>query len=122
MTTNKKIEKKIKVKKIIKLTESQLERLTESRINEVSAIELANVLKNIPCTGEGIKSLINKKLMEYGFDIVNIKFLGYGENNKKTLQYIVHTEGPIFVIDTMSNSETQPPCMEVMDVLVYTKA
>jgi len=110
------------VKKIIKLTESQLEKLTESRINEVSAVELANVLKDIPCTGEGIKSLINKKLMEYGFDNVNIKFLGYGEDDKKILRYIVHTEGPIFVIDTMSNSEAQPPCMEVMDVMAYTKA
>lgn len=109
------------MKKIIKLTEPQLERLTETRINEVSAVELANVLKDIPCTGEGIKSLINKKLMEYGFDRVNIKFLGYGENNKKVLQYIVHTEGPIFVIDTMSNSGVEPPCMEVMDVLAYTK-
>ncbi len=109
------------MKKIIKLTESQLEKLTESRINEVSAIELANVLKDIPCTGEGIKTLINKKLMGYGFEDVNIKFLGYGED-KKILQYIVHTEGPIFVIDTMSNSEAQPPCMEVMEVLAYTKA
>ncbi len=109
------------MKKIIKLTESQLEKLTESRINEVSAIELANVLKDIPCTGEGIKTLINKKLMGYGFENVNIKFLGYGED-KKILQYIVHTEGPIFVIDTMSNSEAQPPCMEVMEVLAYTKA
>ena len=95
--------------------------LTETRINEVSAIELANVLKDIPCTGEGIKTLINKKLMGYGFEDVNIKFLGYGED-KKILQYIVHTEGPIFVIDTMSNSEAQPPCMEVMEVLAYTKA
>ncbi len=110
------------MKKIIKLTESQLDKLTETRINEVSAIELANVLKDIPCTGEGIKTLISKKLMEYGFEDVNIKFLGYGKDNKKILRYIIHTEGPIFVIDAMSNSEVQPPCMEVMEVLAYTKA
>lgn len=109
------------MKKIIKLTESQLDKLTETRINEVSAIELANVLKDIPCTGEGIKTLISKKLMEYGFEDVNIKFLGYGKDNKKILRYIIHTEGPIFVIDAMSNSEVQPPCMEVMEVLAYTK-
>lgn len=109
------------MKRIIKLTESQLEKLTETRINEVSAIELANVLKEIPCTGESIKSLISKKLMGYGFEEVNIKFLGYGDD-KKILQYIIHTEGPIFVIDTMSNSEAEPPCMEVMDVIAYTKA
>jgi hypothetical protein len=110
------------MKRVIRLTESQLEKLTESRINEVSAIELASVLKEIPCTGESIKSLISKKLMEYGFEDVNIKFLGYGEDDKKILRYIIHTEGPIFVVDTMSNSEAQPPCMEVMDVMAYTKA
>jgi hypothetical protein len=110
------------MKRVIRLTESQLEKLTEARINEVSAIELANVLKEIPCTGESIKSLISKKLMEYGFEDVNIKFLGYGEEDKKILRYIIHTEGPIFVVDTMSNSEAEPPCMEVMDVMAYTKA
>ena len=110
------------MKRVIRLTESQLEKLTEARINEVSAIELANVLKEIPCTGESIKSLISKKLMEYGFEDVNIKFLGYGEEDKKILRYIIHTEGPIFVVDTMSNSEAEPPCMVVMDVIAYTKA
>lgn len=109
------------MKRVIRVTESQLEKLTKTRINEVSVIELANVLKKIPCTGESIKSLINKKLMEYGFEDVNIKFLGYGEDDKKVLQYIIHTEGPIFVVNTMSNSEAQPPCMEVMDVIAYTK-
>jgi hypothetical protein len=110
------------MKRVIRLTESQLGRLTEVRINEVSAIELANILKEIPCTGESIKSLISKKLMEYGFEDVNIKFLGYGEEDKKILQYIIHTEGPIFVVDTMSNSQAEPPCMDVMDVIAYTKA
>jgi hypothetical protein len=110
------------MKRVIRLTESQLEKLTEARINEVSAIELANVLKEIPCTGESIKSLISKKLMGYGFEDVNIKFLGYGEEDKKILRYIIHTEGPIFVVDTMSNSEAEPPCMEVIDVIAYTKA
>ena len=110
------------MKKIVKLTESQLERLTERRINEVSAVELANILRDIPCTGESIKSLISEKLMEYGFEDVNIKFLGYGDEYKKNLQYVVHTEGPIFVIDTMSNSEAEPPCMVVVDVIAYTKA
>jgi len=94
--------------KIIKLTESQLEKLT-------------NILKDIPCTGEGIKSLISKKIISHGFENVSIKFLGYGED-KKDLQYIVHTEGPIFVVTTRSNSEDNPPCMEVMDVIAYTKA
>jgi hypothetical protein len=106
--------------KTIILKETQFKRIIENRMNEVTAVELADVLKDIPCTGESIKSLISKKLMGYGFDDVNIKFLGYGDD-KKLLRYIVHTEGPIFVINTMSNSESQPPCMEVMDVTAYTK-
>jgi hypothetical protein len=112
---------KVKTKNII-LKESQFKRLIEDHMNEVSAIDIADTLKNIPCTGEGIKSIMNKKIMNHGFEDVNIKFLGYGKDNKKVLRYIVHTEGPIFIIDTMSNSETQPPCMEVMDVIAYTKA
>jgi len=109
------------MKKIIKISELQLQKLTENRINEVSAIEIADILKSIDCTGEGIKSLITKKLLNYGFEVVNIKFLGYGDN-KKDLQYIVYTEGPIFVIIARSNSESETPCMEVMDVIAYTKA
>ena len=107
--------------KVVKITESQLQKLTETRINEVSAIELANILKDIPCTGESIKSLVSRKIMEYGFEDVNIKFLGYGDN-KDRLDYIVHTEGPIFVITTKSNSDGELPCMEVVDVIAYTKA
>lgn len=109
------------MKKIIKITESQLDSLTKRRINEVGAIELANILKQLPCTGESVKKLISDKLLDYGFTDVNVKFLGYGEN-RKILRYVVHTEGPIFIIDTMSNSEVQPPCMGVMDVIAYTKA
>ena len=118
--------KKEKIKRVgnksIILKESQFKRIIEGRVNEVTAIDIANILKDIPCTGEGIKSLISKKIMGYGFEDVNIKFLEYGKNDKKILRYIVHTEGPIFVIDAMSNSEAQPPCMEVMDVIAYTKA
>lgn len=109
------------MKKVIKISELQLQKLTESRINEVSTVEIANVLKSIDCTGESIKSLITKKLLSYGFESVNIKFLGYGDD-KKDLQYIVHTEGPIFVIITRSNPESEVPCMGVMDVIAYTKA
>ena len=108
------------MKRVIKLTESQLAKLTESRIKEVSTVELASALKELPCTGEGVKELINKKLMEYGFEDVNIKFLGYGKN-KKRLKYIIHTEGPIFVVKTRSNTDLELPCMEVFDVVAYVK-
>ena len=53
------------MKKIIRLTESQMAKLTEVRINEVTAAEVAKVLETIPCTGQSVKSLISKKLLEY---------------------------------------------------------
>ena len=108
------------MKKVIKLTESQLEMLTEKRIEDLSASQIANLLGDLPCTGENIKTLITEKLTELGFTMVNIKFLGYGEN-KKVLQYIVYTEGPIFVIDTISDSEAEPPCLKVINVVAYNK-
>jgi hypothetical protein len=108
------------MKKIIKLTESQLEMLTEKRVEELSTSQMVTVLRDLPCTGENIKTLITEKLTELGFGTVNIKFLGYGEN-KKVLQYIVYTEGPIFVVDTISDSEAEPPCLEVINVVAYNK-
>ena len=57
---------KVKTKNII-LKESQFKRLIEDHMNEVSAIDIADTLKNIPCTGEGIKSIMNKKIMNHGF-------------------------------------------------------
>tara|TARA_R100001510_G_C7635264_1_gene193542 strand:+ start:945 stop:1274 length:330 start_codon:yes stop_codon:yes gene_type:complete len=108
------------MKKIIRLTESQMAKLTEVRINEVTAAEVAKVLETIPCTGQSVKSLISKKLLEYGFKDVTVKFLNYGESNK-LLNYIVHTEGPIFVVETISNSKVSPPCMEVLSVIPYLR-
>lgn len=108
------------MKKIIKLTESQMSKLTEVRINEVTAAEVAKVLETIPCTGQSVKSLISKRLNEYGFKEVTVKFLNYGENKKK-LNYIAHTEGPIFIIESVSNSKVSPPCMEILSVIPYLR-
>ena len=88
------------MKKIIRLTESQMSKLTEVRINEVTAAEVAKVLEAIHCTGQSVKSLISKSLNEYGFKDVTVKFLNYGEN-KRLLNYIAHTEGPIFIIESI---------------------
>lgn len=109
------------MKKIIKITESQLNMLTENRVSELDSIYIAKILESISCTGETIKRLINKKLTEHGFNTINIKFLGYGEN-RNILQYIVYTEGPIFVVNTISKFKNEKPCMEVTDVISYVKA
>lgn len=108
------------MRKIIKITESQMEKLSEIRLNEVTAAEVAKVLEQIPCTGQSVKSLISKRLYEYGFKDVTVKFLNYGDNKKK-LNYIAHTEGPIFIIETISNSKVSPPCMEVLSVIPYLR-
>jgi hypothetical protein len=109
------------MRKVIKLTEAQLDKLTERRINEVSADEVVNILHQIECTGESIKNLVYNKLEELGFEDIIIKFLGYGEN-KDDLQYIVYTEGPIFIITAQSRSEMEPPCMDITKVVSYIKS
>lgn len=109
------------MKRVIKITESQLNGLVERKVSDYTAIEFANILKDIECTGESIKHIVEKKLSTQGFEEVNIKFLGYGEY-KDDLKYIVYTEGPIFVFTARSRSEMEPPCMEVTDVIAYTKA
>ena len=62
----------------------------------------------------------SKSLNEYGFKDVTVKFLNYGEN-KRLLNYIAHTEGPIFIIESISNSKVSPPCMEVLSVTPYLR-
>lgn len=107
--------------KRIKITESQLKLLIERSDYELSAIGLAKSLKNTPCSGDSIKNIIHRKIIDYGYRDITIKFLGYGDN-RKDLIYIVHTDGPIFVVTAQSNSESNPPCMDVIDVIAYTKA
>lgn len=109
------------MKRVIKITESQLNSLVERKVSDYTAIEFANILKDIECTGESIKHIVEKKLSAQGFEEVNIKFLGYGEY-KDDLKYIVYTEGPIFVFTARSRSEMEPPCMEIANVITYTKA
>lgn len=109
------------MKKVIRLTESQLNLLVERRTSDYSAIEVANFLKEIECTGESIKSLVERKLSENGYENIIIKFLGYG-NVADDLRYIVYTEGPVFTFTARSRSEMEPPCMDIVDVIAYTKA
>jgi hypothetical protein len=109
------------MKKVIKITESQLNQIVEKRSSDYSAIEVANFLKDIECTGESVKSIVQRKLSEYGFEDIIIKFLSYGDN-PDDLKYIVYTEGPIFTFVAKSRSEMEPPCMDIIDVIAFTKA
>ena len=108
-----------KMKKTIILKESQIKKLIESNINEVSAKEIADILASVKCTGESLKSLVVKKLNSFGFEDVIIKFLGYSDDNDLT--YIVHTEGPIFEFKAKSEFKGEQPCLHIYDVESYTK-
>jgi hypothetical protein len=106
-------------KKTIILKESQMKRLMEKRINEVSAEEIAQTLASIQCTGEDLKTLMEAKLYEYGFEDVRLKFIGYTE--EKNMMYMIYTEGPIFVAKARSESEGDIPCLNIYEVDSYTK-
>jgi len=105
--------------KTIILKEGQFKKLIENRMNEISAVEIADVLSEIECTGENIKSLVVKKLTSFGFEDVIIKFLGYSDDNDLT--YIIHTEGPVFEFKAKSEFEGEQPCLSIYDVVSYTK-
>lgn len=106
-------------KKTIILKESQMKRLMEKRINEVTADEVAQTLASIECSGEDIKTLMEYKLYEYGFEDVRLKFIGYDEG--KNMMYIIYTEGPIFVAKARSEEESDLPCLNIFEVSAYTK-
>lgn len=89
-------------------------------ITEVGAMEIAEMIKSIPCISGSVGNTVSNLLTKHGYSDVNVKFLGYGEN-KKILQYIVQTSGPILIIDTKSNPKIDPPCLDVLNVSVYLK-
>lgn len=105
-------------RKTIILKESQVKRLMETRINEVSAEAIAQTLASIECTGEDLKTLMDKKLYEYGFEDIRIKFIGY--DDEKSMMYMVYTEGPIFIAKAKSQLG-DTPCLKIIEVESYTK-
>ena len=108
------------MKKVIRLTESQMKKLMEERIQESSAENIAKSLESIECTGEDIKTLATQKLEEFGFDDIRLKFIGRTEEGD--LMYSIYTEGPMFVIYTESNySDDGVPCFNIYRVDAYNK-
>lgn len=106
-------------KKNIILNESQLKRLLENRVNEVSAEEIGRMLSNIDCTGEDLKKLLTNKVIEQGFEDVRLKYIGNDENGD--LMYFIYTEGPVFVVKAKSSIESEIPCLDIYSVTVYKK-
>lgn len=107
------------MKKKIILTERQLNKLVNSRVNEFNMEDLFKDLQSIECTGADLKFLVSKILRNYGYEDIQVLFLGYDDKTKH-LRYIVHTEGPIITYKT--KSEVTPddrPCLTIYDVRIY---
>lgn len=107
------------MRKKMVISEEQLKRIMEFKVNELNVIDVARQLKNIPCSGEGIKTLVNNKLEELGYSGVKINFIGY-EEETNNLMYSIYTEGPMFVIKAQS-SKSDKPCMDIIYVQAYDK-
>ena len=107
------------MKRKIILTENQIQKLIESRINDFNIEDIAGKLESIECSGEDLKYLVSKILKNYGYEKVKVLFLGHDEETKD-LTYIVHTESPIFTYKTKSElSDENKPCLTIYDVKVY---
>lgn len=106
-------------RKNIILTESQVKRLLENRISEVSSSEIAKILESIECSGDDVKSLIVNKLSQMNFTDIRLKFIG--KNDDHDLMYVAYTEGPLFVIYTRSEYKENGPCLNIYRVDSYNK-
>jgi hypothetical protein len=107
------------MKKIIRLTESQVKKIMEVRINEVSTSEIAKSLESIDCTGEDVKKLIIKKLESFNFEDIRLNFIGRTDDD--SLMYSIYTEGPMFIIYTRSENNEDSLCLNIYRVDSYNK-
>jgi len=107
------------MKKKIILSEQQLRKLIEARVNDFNIEDIAKKLASIECTGADLKYLVQDILRKYGYEDIQVLFLGR-EEETKNLIYIVHTEGPIFRYKTKSEVTTDDrPCLTIYDVKVF---
>lgn len=107
------------MKKKIILTEHQIQKLIESRINDFNIEDIADKLESIDCSGEDLKYLVSKILKNYGYEKVKVLFLGH-DKETKNLTYIAYTENMIFTYKTKSEvSAEDRPCLSIYDVKVY---
>jgi hypothetical protein len=107
------------MRKKVLISEEQLKRLMEFKVNELNVIDVAKQLKSIECTGEGVKTVVNNKLTELGYSDVKINFLGH-EDETNNLMYTIYTEGPMFIVKAQSTS-SDTPCLQIIFVQAYDK-
>ena len=107
------------MKKKIIIKESQLKKLIEIKQGEVDIAMVGKELKNLPCSGESVKTLITNRLLELGYKDVKINFMGY-EDETNNLMYSIYTEGPMFVVKAQS-SHSDKPCLDIVYVQAYDK-
>jgi len=101
------------------ISEDQLKRVMEFKVNELNLVDVSKQLKRLECTGEGVKSLVTTKLTELGYDKIKINFVGH-EHETNNLMYSIYTDGPMFVIKAQSSSGDKP-CMDIVYVQAYDK-
>jgi hypothetical protein len=101
------------------ISEEQLKRIMEFKVNELNVVDVTKQLKNLKCTGEGVKSLVGRKLNDLGFKDVKINFLGH-EDETNNLMYTIYTEGPMFIVKAQSTSG-DTPCLQIIFVQAYDK-
>lgn len=101
------------------INEDQLKKIMEFKVNELNLTDVAKQLKNIPCTGESIKTLVKNELSELGYSTVIVNFIGH-EDKTNNLMYSIYTEGPMFVLKAQSSGNEQP-CLEIIYVQAYNK-
>ena len=107
------------MKRKIILTENQIKKIIESRVNDFNMEDITNNLSKIECSGADLKFLVTKILKSYGYEDIKVLFLGH-DDITKDLRYIVHTEGPVFTYKSKSEVTTDDkPCLSIYDVKVY---
>jgi len=107
------------MKKKFILTENQVKKLLEMRVNDFNLEGIVKHLESIECTGDDLKYLVKDVLFKYGYEDISVIFLGY-EEKTKNLKYIAYTEGPIFIYKTKSDvSIDDRPCLTIYDVKAY---
>jgi hypothetical protein len=107
------------MRKKMLISEDQLKRIMEFKVNELNLVDVSKQLKRLECTGEGVKSLVTTKLTELGYDKIKINFVGH-EHETNNLMYSIYTDGPMFIIKAESMHQDKP-CMQITFVQAYEK-
>jgi hypothetical protein len=103
------------------ITKKSINSLIENNLNPTNRGVVKTELLKIQCTGEDLKSLVGKKLLDFGYSDVRIKFLGYNNENKRELLYIIYTESDLYTFKATSKIEGEIPCMDITEVNLFVE-